>query len=169
MTNKCTCGRSPTGNCVGWHKLSEEDYKKKKVLVLGFNRYVDVAESYGFERFVTPSQLVRADPDRFAFTSYGIGSCHERNVSDSQVAVAGEPFDAIIQLTDCVDWLMESQVCLDILRGDSTTQQQQQQQQQTIKQCVPYVVTQTFHHFFMFQLLEKSNTLRNPKQVLQFK
>ena len=29
MTNKCTCGRSPTGNCVGWHKLSEEDYKKK--------------------------------------------------------------------------------------------------------------------------------------------
>ena len=34
-----------------------EDYKKKKVLVLGFNRYVDVAESYGFERLVTPSQL----------------------------------------------------------------------------------------------------------------
>ena len=33
---------------------------------------------------------------------------------------------------------MESQVCLDILRGDSTTQQQ------TIKQCVP-VVTQTFN------------------------
>ena len=30
MSNKCTCGRSPTGNCVGWHKLSEEDYKKKK-------------------------------------------------------------------------------------------------------------------------------------------
>ena len=27
MTNKCTCGRSPTGNCMGWHKLSEEDFK----------------------------------------------------------------------------------------------------------------------------------------------
>ena len=27
----CTCGRSPTGKCVGWHKLSEEDYQKKKV------------------------------------------------------------------------------------------------------------------------------------------
>jgi hypothetical protein len=27
---KCGCGRSPTGNCVGWHSLSEEDYKKKK-------------------------------------------------------------------------------------------------------------------------------------------
>jgi len=28
---KCGCGRSPTGNCVGWHSLSEQDYKNKKV------------------------------------------------------------------------------------------------------------------------------------------
>lgn len=27
---KCGCGRSPTGNCIGWHALSEEDYKEKK-------------------------------------------------------------------------------------------------------------------------------------------
>lgn len=26
----CGCGRSPTGNCVGWHSLSEEQYQKKK-------------------------------------------------------------------------------------------------------------------------------------------
>lgn len=26
---KCGCGRSPTGNCIGWHALSEDDYKKK--------------------------------------------------------------------------------------------------------------------------------------------
>ena len=25
----CGCGRSPTGNCIGWHNLSEEEYKKK--------------------------------------------------------------------------------------------------------------------------------------------
>ena len=25
----CGCGRSPTGNCIGWHALSEEAYKKK--------------------------------------------------------------------------------------------------------------------------------------------
>ena len=24
----CTCGRSPTGNCIGWHKLTEEEYTK---------------------------------------------------------------------------------------------------------------------------------------------
>ena len=27
---KCSCGQSPTGNCVGWHSLSEQDYKNKK-------------------------------------------------------------------------------------------------------------------------------------------
>jgi hypothetical protein len=26
----CTCGRSPTEKCVGWHKLSEADYEIKK-------------------------------------------------------------------------------------------------------------------------------------------
>lgn len=24
---KCGCGRSPTGKCIGWHALSEEDFK----------------------------------------------------------------------------------------------------------------------------------------------
>ena len=26
----CTCGRSPTDNCVGWHNLSEDKYLEKK-------------------------------------------------------------------------------------------------------------------------------------------
>jgi hypothetical protein len=26
----CGCGRSPTGDCCGWHSLTEEQYKKKK-------------------------------------------------------------------------------------------------------------------------------------------
>lgn len=25
----CSCGRSPTGKCIGWHNLSEEEYKEK--------------------------------------------------------------------------------------------------------------------------------------------
>jgi len=28
----CGCGRSPTGNCCGWHGLSESDYKVRKEL-----------------------------------------------------------------------------------------------------------------------------------------
>jgi len=27
---KCGCGRSPTGNCIGWHGLSAEEYEKKR-------------------------------------------------------------------------------------------------------------------------------------------
>ncbi len=26
----CNCGRSPTGKCVGWHKLDEDQYLEKK-------------------------------------------------------------------------------------------------------------------------------------------
>lgn len=25
----CGCGRSPTGDCIGWHGLSEDQYKEK--------------------------------------------------------------------------------------------------------------------------------------------
>tara|TARA_B100000035_G_scaffold45142_1_gene34052 strand:+ start:185 stop:298 length:114 start_codon:yes stop_codon:yes gene_type:complete len=25
----CGCERSPTGQCIGWHGLSEEEYQKK--------------------------------------------------------------------------------------------------------------------------------------------
>ena len=28
--SKCGCGRSPTGLCVGWHKLTKEEYEEKK-------------------------------------------------------------------------------------------------------------------------------------------
>jgi hypothetical protein len=32
---KCGCGRSPTGNCIGWHALSEEEYQEKKTAYEG--------------------------------------------------------------------------------------------------------------------------------------
>ena len=27
----CGCGRSPTGKCIGWHKLTAEDYEANLV------------------------------------------------------------------------------------------------------------------------------------------
>ena len=35
---KCSCGRSPTGLCVGWHALTNEAYEKKK------KKYEDLSE-----------------------------------------------------------------------------------------------------------------------------
>lgn len=26
---KCGCGRSPTGQCIGWHGLTEDEYQKR--------------------------------------------------------------------------------------------------------------------------------------------
>ena len=28
---KCGCGRSPTGNCIGWHALSKRNIRRKKL------------------------------------------------------------------------------------------------------------------------------------------
>lgn len=30
----CGCGRSPTGDCIGWHNLTEELYQHQKMLWL---------------------------------------------------------------------------------------------------------------------------------------
>jgi len=29
MSMGCGCGRSPTGKCIGWHSLTEEQYQQK--------------------------------------------------------------------------------------------------------------------------------------------
>ena len=29
VNGTCGCGRSPTGDCVGWHMLTEEEYAVK--------------------------------------------------------------------------------------------------------------------------------------------
>lgn len=29
---KCGCGRSPTGKCIGWHGLTEEQFEQRKEL-----------------------------------------------------------------------------------------------------------------------------------------
>jgi hypothetical protein len=28
--SECGCGRSPTGNCIGWHSLSDLEYQVKR-------------------------------------------------------------------------------------------------------------------------------------------
>jgi hypothetical protein len=30
MSKECGCGRSPTGKCIGWHNLTNEQYVAKK-------------------------------------------------------------------------------------------------------------------------------------------
>lgn len=37
--NKCGCGRSPTGFCIGWHALTKEEFERK---LLEHNRQLEV-------------------------------------------------------------------------------------------------------------------------------
>jgi hypothetical protein len=32
QVSKCGSGHSPTGNCIGWYSLTEEEYKKARAL-----------------------------------------------------------------------------------------------------------------------------------------
>ena len=40
----CTCGRSPTGDCIGWHKLTEENYRKS---LTHYNRHTPAIDGVG--------------------------------------------------------------------------------------------------------------------------
>ena len=42
--NACTCGRSPTGDCIGWHKLTEEHYKKS---LAHYNKHTPAIDGVG--------------------------------------------------------------------------------------------------------------------------
>lgn len=33
----CGCGRSPTGDCIGWHGLNEEEYQERLAEYKAFN------------------------------------------------------------------------------------------------------------------------------------
>jgi hypothetical protein len=41
-TGTCGCGRSPTGNCIGWHSLSEDAFQAR---LAEFTAQKEAAES----------------------------------------------------------------------------------------------------------------------------
>lgn len=44
----CGCGRSPTGQCCGWHGLTEEDYQSQKA-AWEMEQYRKTVESTWYE------------------------------------------------------------------------------------------------------------------------
>ena len=36
----CGCGRSPTGQCIGWHNLTEEEYQAAVYDLVNFLTYI---------------------------------------------------------------------------------------------------------------------------------
>lgn len=116
-------------------------YAEKKILLLGFDRVSDVARSYGFKRFVRPRQLISREPSVFGFSPYGLNAPEDvenEDVENEDALNPDEPFDAIVQMTDCVDWLAESQIILDVLSGRVHGREREGTTSSPLKQCVPY-------------------------------
>ena len=44
--NECKCGRSPTGECLGWHNLTISQYQSTKVMWLAKREAENLAEEY---------------------------------------------------------------------------------------------------------------------------
>ena len=42
---ECGCGRSPTGKCIGWHALSEEEYENELNKLQAEEEEKDVSEN----------------------------------------------------------------------------------------------------------------------------
>jgi hypothetical protein len=57
----CGCGRSPTGKCIGWHKLSEDDYRQKLAEYENkqLQKRLQQKESYGEGPTNTDSEATR--------------------------------------------------------------------------------------------------------------
>lgn len=60
----CSCGRSPTGKCVGWHGLSEQQYQEKKSIHDAKQKSKAVAE-----------QIISGRLEDFALPLHWINEC----------------------------------------------------------------------------------------------
>ena len=86
------------------------ELKQSRVLVLGCHDELAVARDYGFERVVSPQELAAQHPLYYPWD-------HFTPVAPTTVdAHAHEPIAAILVMHDPVDWHLELQICLDVIR-----------------------------------------------------
>lgn len=88
-----------------------KEYANKRTLVLGHREEILVAQTYGFQKLVTPQVLAAQHPQSYV----GWGREHDV-VGASLDAHKHEPIEAIMIMHDPVDYHLELQVCIDVLR-----------------------------------------------------
>jgi HAD superfamily hydrolase (TIGR01456 family) len=93
-------------------EILPERYRDKRCLILGHREELKVAKSYGLTKLVTPQILAAQNP-----TSYeGWGRDHDVETAALDPFI-DEPIEAIVIMHDPVDYHLELQVCIDVLRG----------------------------------------------------
>jgi len=92
----CGCGRSPTGSCVGWHKLTEEQYDKT------LKEYLDTPDSDKHSFFkpknkkeLTKEEAFNAIVEGLNIMSEGLGGGIDKDIIKANPLLAGidEPWN----------------------------------------------------------------------------
>ena len=89
--------------------LLVEEYRDKRCLILGCREEISVAKSYGFQKIISPQQLAAQHPS--AYENWG------RILKAEPDPFQLEPIEAIIIMHDPIDYHLELQICVDVLRG----------------------------------------------------
>ena len=109
-------GPTINGPCILAHTPMKDsvavEYKNKRCLILGHREELEVAKSYGFEKVVTPQILAAQHPQVYE----GWGRDHDTH-SALKDPFMDHPIEAIVIMHDPVDYHLELQVCIDVLRG----------------------------------------------------
>jgi len=87
-------------------------YADKRCLLLGHREEIDVAMSYGFKKLITPQMLAAQFPEVYE----GWGRKHDVEQARKDPFIE-EPIEAIVIMHDPVDYHLELQICIDVLRG----------------------------------------------------
>lgn len=85
-------------------------YRDKRVLILGCREELSVAREYGFRKVVSPTELAAQHPGVYDFWGRTLTTGPEQDPYRDQ------PVEAIIVMHDPVDYHLELQVCIDLLR-----------------------------------------------------
>lgn len=89
-----------------------KQYTSKRCMILGHREELLVAKSYGFKKLVTPQMLAAQFPEVYE----GWGRNHDTETARRDPFMH-EPIEAIVIMHDPVDYHLELQVCIDVLRG----------------------------------------------------
>lgn len=98
--------------------VAQQGRRDERVLVLGCRDELNVARAYGWRKVVSPQQLVVQHPDTYDNWGRNPLPLDSKAYADAlSDPFRNEPIKAIAVMHDPVDWHLELQIVLDVLRG----------------------------------------------------